>query len=145
MVSPVECILCLPVLHIYSGVYLHCKCTLTAGICTLRVYSVVVGPLVPFCHNGPSCGEPRRARGVPHNVRKPPQDEGCVRKDGNTLPVSVDYSDNLADMSDGVSLLFSFASISTGSSLCASSMVQYGTLCMGCVAQYGTLCMGSVV
>ena len=49
-VSPVECLLCLPVLQIYYDcVYLHRKFILTAGICTLCVYSVAAGPFVPFC------------------------------------------------------------------------------------------------
>ena len=44
------------------------------------------------------------------NVRKPPKDKGGgVRKDSNTLPASVDYNDNLADMSEGGSSLSPFA------------------------------------
>ena len=45
--SPVECLLCLPVLQIYRDcVYLHRKFLVTAGICRLCVYFVVTGP---FC------------------------------------------------------------------------------------------------
>ena len=39
-----------------------------------------------------------------------------MRKDSNTLLASVDYNDNLANMSDGMSSLSSFASISIGPS-----------------------------
>jgi len=52
-VSPVECLLCLPVLQIYRAcVYLYCKFLLTAGICTLCVSSVVAGPLFLFATMG---------------------------------------------------------------------------------------------
>ena len=38
-----------------------------------------------------------------------------MRKDSNTLRESVDYNENLADMSAGAGTLSSFASITTGS------------------------------
>ena len=66
----------------------------------------------PFLPQWLSHGVPHRARGLPHDVRKPPKDKGGgVRKDSNTMPMSVDYIDILVDMSDGVSSLSSFASI----------------------------------
>eukprot|EP00670_Eutreptiella_braarudii_P017225 CAMPEP_0174361138 /NCGR_PEP_ID=MMETSP0811_2-20130205/57733_1 /TAXON_ID=73025 ORGANISM="Eutreptiella gymnastica-like, Strain CCMP1594" /NCGR_SAMPLE_ID=MMETSP0811_2 /ASSEMBLY_ACC=CAM_ASM_000667 /LENGTH=93 /DNA_ID=CAMNT_0015497535 /DNA_START=266 /DNA_END=544 /DNA_ORIENTATION=+ len=42
---------------------------------------------------------PRRGRSS-QNVRKPRKDEVGVKKDSSTLPESVEYNDNLANMSD---------------------------------------------
>ena len=59
---------------------------------------------------------PRQRRRASQNVRKPRKDTGRRSKDSNTLPASGEYTDNLAEMSDGASSLSSFASITTGSS-----------------------------
>ena len=84
-----ECLLCLLVQVYCDYIYLQSKSIVTASNCTLCVCIVLLQALLFLF---PTMGNKK----IP--CACDPACKGGVKKDSNTLPVSVDYNDNLANM-----------------------------------------------